>query len=152
MNKLNRSDTIKKKALERSLEARAKKTAQQKQIFIENYRHYKGIITVAAQKTNINTSTFYDWIKKDEKFRNTILEIEKEVIGEVKDLLLQKVFVEKDLTAIIFYLKNKHPEFQQDKIKLEGASIGNTNYVLIMVKPGEPLPRELQEAGIIDVK
>jgi alpha-D-ribose 1-methylphosphonate 5-triphosphate synthase subunit PhnI len=49
-------------------------------------------------------------LKKDPKFATGIVNAEAELNDEVRDALISKI-ADGDMTAIIFYLRRKHPEF-----------------------------------------
>ena len=74
--------------------------------FLQYLTEGKGIISYACQKAGIARRTYYNWLSKDEAFRNACDEINESVIDVVESKLLSKINDE-DLTAIIFYLKTK---------------------------------------------
>ena len=74
--------------------------------FLKHFKEGHGIISYACQAAGIARRTYYNWIEKDEKFRDAVDEVAEEVIDVVESKLLRKINDE-DLTAIIFYLKTK---------------------------------------------
>ncbi|MBU1165235.1 hypothetical protein KKA15_06805 [Patescibacteria group bacterium] len=97
--KTNESNTIKRRIIE------------QQKTFLEFYAKYQGIVTVACKAININPSTFYDWMKKYSSFRKKVEKIKKEQVGFVEDKLIQAI-ADNNISAIIFYLKSKHPDYK----------------------------------------
>ena len=82
-----------------------------KKRFLEEFEKSVGIITTTSQKTGMNRGTYYQWLKKDPKFRKEIERIKEEQMGVVEDRLLQAI-LNNNVSAIIFYLKCKHPEYR----------------------------------------
>tara|TARA_R100001163_G_scaffold51592_1_gene39002 strand:+ start:795 stop:1163 length:369 start_codon:yes stop_codon:yes gene_type:complete len=88
MNKKTKSDTIKKESLLKALEKSL------------------GVVTTACKNANVHRSTFYEWYKKDNDF--------KEQVDDLKNVALD--FAESKLheqinngvpSSTIFYLKAK---------------------------------------------
>ena len=80
---------------------------------IELWRQTKGHISNICSAVGIARSTFYDWMK-DPGFVQKIIDAEAELNDDVRDALIQKI-AEGDMTAIIFYLKSRHPDLKQDR-------------------------------------
>ena len=83
----NRSDNIKSKLLE-ALE------------------EHHGIVTNACKAVGIARSTFYEWVKNDESFKQQVDEIQDVAIDFVESKLFQQID-EGNPTSTIFYLKTK---------------------------------------------
>lgn len=110
-NRNNMAEEIKaieSKSVETPHDKRLKK---QKEHFLLELRDCMGIITIACEKQEIARSTFYNWCSSDSDFKKQVDEIKKEQIGVVEDRLL-KAILQGNVSAIIFYLKCKHPEFK----------------------------------------
>lgn len=79
-----------------------------KKAFQEAYKKTFGNVTQTCNAIGIDRTTYYDWIKKDPKFKKQIEELEPE--ERFMDFLESKL-VEKinggDTTSIIFALKTK---------------------------------------------
>ena len=113
--KAQKARTIKKgksKAVVAMNKARAAKTKKNKAAFLVNYVKSSGIVTKTAKATGVSARQFYEWVEMDEQFRLDVLKADKVVIGHYKDKLLECAD-DKNITAIIFYLKNKSPEFKE---------------------------------------
>lgn len=65
-----------------------------------------GNVTMSARAANIDKSTHYDWLKKDEAYKAAVEEIANEAIDFVENNLF-KAIQGGDTTAMIFYLKTK---------------------------------------------
>lgn len=79
--------------------------------FIEAYKSTNGNITDSASITGIDRTTYYNWLKDDKDFALKILDSEADLNDEIRQVLIQKA-AEGDMTAVIFYLKNRHPDFK----------------------------------------
>ena len=83
-----------------------------KEKFIDAYKKTNGNITDSASITGIARATYYNWLEKDKDFTMKILDSEANLNDEIRQVLIQKA-AEGDMTAVIFYLKNRHPDFKQ---------------------------------------
>jgi len=83
-----------------------------KEKFIEAYKTTNGNITDSSSIAGINRTTYYNWLEKDEKFAMKILDSEADLNDEIRQVLIAKA-ADGDMTAVIFYLKNRHPDFKQ---------------------------------------
>lgn len=104
-NKPHKSDTVKKRILEKQED------------FLTAYKK-TWTITGACLKIEIDRATYYDWIAKYPKFKKRVNELD-EAHNDYTETQLIKAIKESNLTAIIFYLKNKHQDYR-NKLKLEG--------------------------------
>jgi len=72
------------------------------------------IIEVACQKVGIGRATYYRWRKEDEQFTQASDQAKGEgelLINDMAESQLISAIKEKNLTAIIFWLKNHHPTY-----------------------------------------
>lgn len=96
-----------------SVELRAvDKLDAKKRRFVDLYDQLFGHITNTCQATGISRQTYYDWLDDDPIFARAILESESHLNDEIRDVLINKA-ASGDMTAVIFYLKNRHPDFKQ---------------------------------------
>ncbi|MFC2042760.1 hypothetical protein ACFLUA_01225 [Chloroflexota bacterium] len=77
---------------------------------IDAWQQTNGHVTNLCKIAGIDRHTFYVWLKKDPQFATGIVNTESELNDEVRDALISKI-ADGDMTAIIFYLRRKHPEF-----------------------------------------
>ena len=88
------------------------RTAEKKAEFLEEYPNFLGIISATCQKVGIKSrQSFYDWIKDDKKFEEAVEVLSIQQRGDVEDRLI-KAIASDNITAIIFYLKSKHPDYK----------------------------------------
>lgn len=92
-----------------------------KEKFINAYKQTNGNITDSASIAGVSRRTYYEWLEKDEKFALNILDSEADLNDEIRQVLISKA-ADGDMTAVIFYLKNRHPDFkpqpQQNNIQV----------------------------------
>jgi hypothetical protein len=79
--------------------------------FIDAYKTTNGNITDSASIAGIARRTYYEWLEKDDKFAMQILDSEADLNDEIRQVLIAKA-ADGDMTAVIFYLKNRHPDFK----------------------------------------
>lgn len=105
-----------------------KKAVQQiqqlkKEKFVENYKLTNGNITDSSSIAGINRSTYYEWLENDKEFAMSILDSEANLNDEIRQVLISKA-AEGDMTAVIFYLKNRHPDFKPQPTTLQQINVG----------------------------
>lgn len=88
-----------------------KLNAVKKQKFVETYRQLFGHITQSCQVAGISRTTYYTWLEDDPTFLDEIVTAESELNDDIRDVLINKAS-SGDMTAVIFYLKNRHPDFK----------------------------------------
>ena len=77
-----------------------------KETFLAALLSSDGNISKACGQTNISRTTIYDWIKKDEGFKDKVSYVSEELLDMAEDQLLTMIR-NGNLTATIFYLKTK---------------------------------------------
>lgn len=85
-------------------------------------------------KSGLNRPTFYRWLKEDKFFEKHIKEVEDELQDLAEHQLKNMAFVNNNMTALIFFLKNKHPEYK-DKLDVRGNMSISEPVQVIEVKP-----------------
>ncbi len=86
-------------------------TQLKKQKFIEAYKATNGNITDSASIAGIERKTYYNWLQDDKEFAMAILDSEADLNDSIRQVLIEKA-ASGDMTAVIFYLKNRHPDFK----------------------------------------
>lgn len=101
--------------------------------FIKNYRapEIMGNISVVCSTIGIARQTYYDWLEADEIFRNIIAEAKLEMC-DVAEAELYSRGLEKDTTALIYWLKNRHPDFKEEPKILQQFNVGTKDGNSIM--------------------
>lgn len=82
------------------------KTKQHKKAVIEALKKSLGVVTKACKMANVGRTTFYEWLKDDEEFKNEVESITDYAIDHVESKLYELID-DNDTTATIFYLKTK---------------------------------------------
>lgn len=77
-----------------------------KRQFVENFFKKTGNISELCRETGVSRQTYYDWMEKDEKFKKNI-EIQQEGILDFAESKLLNLIDEKNVAAVIFFLKTK---------------------------------------------
>ena len=86
------------------------KTALKKIAAVEAWRETRGHITNTCRVAEVGRTTYYEWLKDDENFAQAIEDAEAELNDDVREVLVHKAG-DGDMTATIFYLKSRHPDF-----------------------------------------
>lgn len=102
----------------------------QKQMFVDQLKKTP-IIQAVCEKTGVSRATFYRWRKKDDKFAEEIekaLSEGKELVNDLAESELMKAIRERNITSIIFWLKNHHKDYApklqiSGKIKTEAENL-----------------------------
>lgn len=100
-----------------------------KEKFIELYRETRGFISDICRAVMIDRKTYYNWLDADKDFALAIAEAEAEINDEMKDALIRQAG-DGNLGAIIFWLKNKHPEFKQNVNVYQQNNITKVEFIL----------------------
>lgn len=96
---------------------------------IELWRQTHGHITNICKAIGISRTTFYEWLQ-DPEYAMKLVDAEQELNDDIRDVLISKA-ADGDMTAVIFYLKSRHPDFKQEKMQVNqqfniGGDKGNT--------------------------
>ena len=71
---------------------------------------YKGNVSKVCKKLGIQYTTFFKWLSKDKRFLNEIIASEGQLNDAIRDKLVE-LALKGNMTAIIFYLRKRHPDF-----------------------------------------
>lgn len=100
-------------------ELQEEERALKKELVLRHLEEGLGIVEYACSKVGIGRTTFYKWCDADENFK---IEVDKIRVDstpkKVEDKLLRLIDSD-NITAIIFYLKSRHPDYKP-KLGLEG--------------------------------
>ena len=86
------------------------------------------IVQIACERSGIPRATYYRWVKSDKKFARDCSEAirrSSDLVNDMAESQLISSIKDKNLSAIIYWLKNKHPAYVT-KIKLD-ANINHQN-------------------------
>lgn len=101
------------------------RVSKQKQEFLEQIKRTP-IVQIACEKAVISRATIYRWRDADKEFAeamDTALREGKLLVNDVAESQLMAAIRERNMTAIIFWLKHHHQEYVQ-RIKID-AQISN---------------------------
>lgn len=103
-------------------------TNPKKRHFLEIYYICDGNITKACKAAKISRPTYYHWKSNDKLFAEYLNEKQEQLNDEMKQTLIDRARDKTGKTELIFYLKNRHPEFQAHKetFAVEGKQGDNT--------------------------
>lgn len=97
------------------------KTEKQKQLLLEQFRKIP-IVQVACEKTQISRAAYYKWRDQDPVFAekaDEALTEGVELVSDMSEAQLISAIKDRDLRAIIFWLKARHKAYS-NKIELSG--------------------------------
>lgn len=77
-----------------------------KKQMIEALHHSNGVVTTAIQSVKIHRSTFYNWMKDDEAFKQEVDDIRESALDFVESKMFERIENGSD-TMIIFFLKTQ---------------------------------------------
>lgn len=130
------------------------KTDKNKQLLIKQLKKTP-IIQIACEKINIGRATFYRWKKDDENFSTQVDEAllhGNELVNDMAESQLMSAIRDKNLTAIIFWLKNHHQSYATKievtaKLKHDDEQLTPEQEALVMkaLKLASVLPENLPE-------
>ena len=92
--------------------------------FIEAYKATNGNITDSASIAGIDRTTYYRWLEEDNNFALQIMDSEADLNDSIRQVLIEKAAAG-DMTAVIFYLKNRHPDFKPQPTTLIQNNFGD---------------------------
>lgn len=96
------------------------KDAKQKQLLIENFKKTP-IVQLCCERSGVSRATYYRW-RKDSKFVKQADEALREgmlFINDIAESQLLSSIKDKNLTAVIYWLKNRHSAYAE-RIQLNG--------------------------------
>ena len=111
------------------------KTLHNKKALLQSLEKNLGVVTTACRQVGISRTTFYDYYKKDSKFKKEV----DDLSNVAKDFVESKLFEQindNNPTSTIFYLKTK----AKDRGYIERQEIqhsGGIESKLIEWKPSE---------------
>lgn len=93
--------------------------------FIEFYMRDKvrGNISLTCDAVGINRQTYYNWLEADENFRNAIYESKLRLCDDMEQVLISRA-VDKDTTALIFWLKKNHDKYADTPLLMQQVNVG----------------------------
>ncbi len=97
------------------------KTEKEKQKLIDQLKKMP-IVQIACEKTGISRATYYRWRKSDQDFMEASEEAlmkGTDLVNEMAESQLISAIRDQNMTAIIFWLKNRHKAYKT-RVELSG--------------------------------
>ena len=94
-----------------------------KKALIESLEKSLGNISNACKAAGVSRQTYYDWVKDDPEFAQAVESVKELSLDTAESVLKQLIVKDKNVTAVIFYLKTKGRERgygDQAEINLNG--------------------------------
>lgn len=88
------------------MQKRTKTNTLKKSVFIKKYEATLGNVSASCAEADIVRTTFYEWMKKDEAFKEQIEALNEKQIDFVESSLFKQIR-EGNTTATVFFLKTK---------------------------------------------
>lgn len=85
-----------------------------KETFLQAYKASDSNVTHAAEAARIARGTYYNWLESDPEFAIKVLNLQESITDEIRSKLIFNAR-NNDMTAIIFYLKHKDPQFKDER-------------------------------------
>ena len=108
--------------------------------FIEFYSRdeVRGNISMACDAVGVHRQTYYYWLENDKKFREIIKEKKMAMCDDMEQILVSRA-VDKSDTALIFWLKNRHPDFKQGPTVVQQFNVGGDASIRFLDEDGHPI-------------
>ena len=88
-----------------------------KRKFVEIYSQdeVRGNISFTCSAVEVSRQTYYNCFEKDKRFRNKMKEAKLQMCDDMEQILISRA-VDKSDTALIFWLKYRHPDYKQENL------------------------------------
>ena len=84
----------------------ANKTLHNKKALLQSLEKNLGVVTSACRQVGISRTTFYDYYKRDSKFKKSVDSLSEVALDFVESKLFEQIN-DNNPTSTIFYLKTK---------------------------------------------
>lgn len=126
-----------------------KRQAKNKELLLETLKKTP-IVQIACEKAGIGRATYYRWRKEDVEFANSSDEALQDgslLVNDMAESQLMSAIKDKNMTAIIFWLKHHHPAY------LTRVEITSGNHEeKLSPEEQDSVKKALIMAGIVHVK
>jgi len=101
---------------------------EEKLSMIEDWAAKGLILDEIAHNMHISRSTLYQWRKASPLISTALKRGEEHIIDRVEHALIDSAIEDRNITAMIFYLKNKRPNDWRDKRENEISGNGKLEF------------------------
>jgi hypothetical protein len=97
-----------------------------KERFISIYSQdeVRGNVSLTCDAAGISRQTYYNWLEDDESFRNGIYEAKMRMCDDMEQVLVSRA-IDKDTTALIFWLKKNHDVYKDTPQMMQQINVGS---------------------------
>lgn len=96
---------------------------KEKFISVYSQDEVRGNVSIACSAIPIARGTFYNWLESDEEFREQIKEAKLKMCDDMEQVLIARA-VDKDTTALIFWLKKNHDTYKDTPQLMQQFNVG----------------------------
>lgn len=124
------------------------KSVDEKQLLLDQLKKTP-IIQIACEKTGVSRASYYRWCKENPEFKKQSEESITQgnlLINDLAESQLLSAIKDKNMTAIIFWLKNHHPDYTT-KIQINPSRQDLSE--ILTEEDEEVLKKALSFAGLI---
>jgi len=117
------------------------KTEHHKKALLEALEKSLGVVTTACKIAGVGRTTYYEWYKEDQDFRNKVDDLQN-VALDFAESQLHKQIADNSTSATIFYLKTKGKKRGYvERQEITGAD-GTPSNVKIEIIRNEDKPKD----------
>jgi transposase-like protein len=87
------------------------RTLTKKERFVEYLGRSAGSISAICEAIGVSRQTYYHWCRDDPQFAEASDQARTNLNEAVEDMLLEKIFLERDGASIRYYLDRRHPAY-----------------------------------------
>lgn len=125
-----------------------KRQSKNKVILIEQLKKTP-IVQIACEKAGVGRATYYRWRKEDAEFAQTSDQALLDgslLVNDMAESQLMSAIKDKNMTAIIFWLKHHHPAYAA---KVEVTTTNKNHEIHLTDEQKELLNKALEMAALI---
>ena len=130
------------------MNAIAKRQTNEKKLLLEQLKRTP-IVQIACEKAGIGRATYYRWRKEDAGFAQTsdqALQDGSLLVNDMAESQLMSAIKDKNMTAIIFWLKHHHPAYAT---KVEVTTSSKNHEINLTDEQKQLLNKALEMAALI---
>lgn len=125
------------------------RTIKNKETFLKVFGDNLGIMTTSCKVVGIDRQTYYNWLESDVEFKEKVEKIKYQQ-RELVECKLLTAINDGNITGVIFYLKNRHPDYL-NTLKL-GGELKNSHTFELSKEEQDKIINILQTCAGITIK